>query len=234
LPLKNRVERIEKTFMDDDRHEPAAPARHDVVEVTDLATGHRVTAAVEDASDERWSLLFDLASAAPQDASVHWDDGEVGWQARARLESIEDTTARFRIASAGEWEPAPVRRSLRTPVDNSPMLVRVTESSALRAGQRIHVVCLDISDSGCRLSWPGRTPRVGDTVEVTWETNTWHHEDPEWIPAQIARIDALPFGAKHVGVRFDLSTPIDAVRVHRWSRRWLDHHHRRFLSRRRA
>lgn len=148
---------------------PSEPAQHDVVEVIDLRSGDSVTAEVEDASDGIWLLVFDLAASVPQAASVHWDDGDSGWQATAQLDRLDDTTARFAIASVADWEPAPVLRSRRTPVDNSPMLVRIIQSTALPNGRQVHAVCLDVSNSGCRASWPGPPPIVGDTVEIAWE-----------------------------------------------------------------
>jgi hypothetical protein len=212
----------------------SAPARYDVVEVIDLKSGSRVTAAVADTCDGRWSLVFDLAPAIPQAASVHWDDGDAGWQAKARLEHVEDTTAHFQIASPPEWEPAPVLRSLRTPVDNAPMLVRITESGTLPKDRRVHTICIDISDSGCRASWPGSPPAVGDTVEVAWEADSRNYLEPEWIPARIARITPRPFAGVHVGFTFDATNPAHAARVVAWHRTWLAEHRRSIRTRGRA
>ena len=218
--------------MSGDPQAPAAPSPHDVVEVTDVRSGHRVTAAVEEAQGATWLLSFDLAASVPEEASVHWDDGDVGWQANARLEDIEDTRARFRIASVKEWEPAPVRSSLRTPVDNSPMLVSVIESSSLPAGQRVHAVCLDISNSGCRLSWPAREPHVGDRLDVSWQTSSWHEAETDWIKGRVARVTRLPFGARHVGIQFDLTDPSTAAHVRRLSRLHSQAHRQRTRTRR--
>jgi hypothetical protein len=214
-------------------HRPAAPETHDAVEVIDVQTGHRVTAAVEDASGGTWQLLFDLAAAIPHDAALHWDDGDVGWQATAHLEHLEATTATYRVASSSDWQPSPVRRSLRTPVDNWPMLVRVSKSAALAEGRRVHAVCLDISDSGCRVSWPATPPLVGDAVAVTWETSHWGDREGEWFPARVARVTALPFGVKHVGLQFIITDSTHALHAHRWSSVWHQEHRRRSLARRR-
>ena len=220
--------------MNQDRVIPAAPAPHDAVEVTDRRTGYRVTAAVEVAGDDMWMLAFDLAATIPREATLQWDDGDTGWQAAAELARLDDTSARFRIAPASEWEPAPVRRSLRTPVENSPMLVRIVESTALPADRHVHTVCLDISDSGCRASWPGPVPLVGDAVELAWETQSWRSDEPaEWISARVARVLALPFGGKHVGFKFEIADAVQATRVRAWTRTWLQAHRQRALARHR-
>jgi len=211
---------------------PAAPAEEHVVEVVDRDTGYRVTAAVEAAEDSRYLLRFDLGVPIPLNAILHWDDGELGWQTRTRLERLDETGARWQIAPSNEWEPAPTRRSLRTAVDNAPMLVKIIESGSLRKNQRIHTVCLDISGSGCRASWPGAPPDVGDAVHVAWDVSN-HHDgsDPEWIPARVVRITPLPFGARHVGLRFEVTDSAQAARIHAWTHEWLQAHRRRTLGR---
>jgi PilZ domain len=210
---------------------PAAPCRDHVVEVIDPGTGYRVTAAVETADDQQHVLRFDGGVPFPLDAVVHWDDGELGWQTRTRLERLEETLARWQIAPRDEWEPAPARRSLRTAVGNAPILVRINESSSLRKDLRIHAVCLDVSDSGCRTTWPGQPPLVGDAVEVAWDVGDWYDaSDSQWIPARVARITALPFGARHVGLRFELTNSAQAARIRAWVHRWIQEHRRRALD----
>ena len=211
---------------------PAAPAQDHVVEVIDPHTGYRVTAAVEITNNHQHLLRFDLGAPIPLDAILHWDDGDLGWQTRTRLEPLDESHAKWQLPPSDEWEPAPTRRSLRTPVGNAPMLVRIIESSSLRKEQRIHTVCLDVSDSGCRTSWPGQPPLVGDTVEVAWEVDNRHDDsDPQWIQARVARITALPFGARHVGLRFEITEPAQSARVHAWAHHWLQEHRRRALDR---
>jgi hypothetical protein len=211
---------------------PEAPAQEHVVEVIDPDTGHRVTAAVESANEGQYLLRFDLGVPMPLNAILHWDDGERGWQTRTRLERLDETRARWQIAPSDEWEPAPTRRSLRTAVSNAPMLVAIVESGSLRKDQRIHTVCLDVSDSGCRTSWPGPPPLVGDAVQVAWDvSNGPDSKDPEWIQARVARITPLPFGARHVGLRFEIADSAQAARIHAWAHSWLEEHRRRTLHR---
>ncbi len=218
--------------MSEKQHVPAPPAPDEVVEVIDPHTGYRLTAAVETADSHQHVLRFDLGAPIPLEAILHWDDGDLGWQTRGRLELLEESLASWHIPPSNEWEPAPVRRSLRTPVGNAPMLVRIIESAGLREGQRIHVVCLDVSDSGCRASWPGQPPLEGDTVEVAWEVDNRHDaSDPQWIRARVARITALPFGARHVGLKFQIADSAQAARIRDWTHDWLQEHRRRALDR---
>jgi hypothetical protein len=215
---------------------PAAPAAGDVVEIVDRLSGVCVTAVVESATSElAYVLRFDRPLKAPDEAHVRWFDGDTAYQAISKLKALDDTSASCELAPSSEWEPAQVRRSLRAPVDNSPMLVKVVSSSVLAKGRRIHAVCLDISDSGCRASWPGRTPLVGDAVDVAWDVGDWQAEDePGWVSARVARIVALPFGARQVGFTFEIADSEQAARVRQWHQSWLHEHRQRLIDQRAA
>jgi hypothetical protein len=120
-------------------------------------------------------------------------------------------------------------------VDNAPLLVRILNSGALGKGRQVHALCLDISDSGCRASWPGRPPVVGDAVELTWELRDWHAEaEPGWVPALVVRIVPLPFGRQQVGLQFQIGDAIQAAHVRAWHRTWREEHRRRLLDNRAA
>ena len=215
---------------------PAPPAAGDVVEIVDRLSGTRITAVVEAAPDDRRYLLrFERAHKVPEEAHVRWFDGDTAYQAIAKLKPVDDTSSECELAPSDEWEEAQVRRSLRAPVDNSPMLVKMVSSSVLAKDRRIHAVCLDISDSGCRASWPGRTPLVGDAVDVAWEVGDWQAEDePGWVSARVARIVALPFGARQVGFTFEIADADQAARVRTWHQAWLHEHRQRLLDQRAA
>jgi hypothetical protein len=115
------------------------------------------------------------------------------------------------------------------------MLVKIVNSTVLAKGRRVHAVCLDISDSGCRASWPGRTPLVGDAVDVAWDVGDWQgNEEPGWVSARVARIVALPFGARQVGFTFEIADAGQAARVRTWHQSWLHEHRQRILDQRAA
>ena len=204
--LNSRARTPIQAFVSENPITPAAPAAGDVVEIVDRLSGVRVTAVVESAIGGPYVLRYDRGSGIPDEAHVRWFDGDTAWQAISKLAALDDTSASCELAPSTEWEPAPVRRSLRAPVDNSPMLVKIVSSTVLAKGRRIHAVCLDISDSGCRASWPGRTPLVGDAVDVAWDVGDWQADDePGWVSARVARIVALPFGARQVGFTFEIA-----------------------------
>jgi hypothetical protein len=124
-----------------------------------------------------------------------------------------------------------VRQSLRAPVDNAPMLVRFGESGALGRSKQVHVVCLDISSSGCRASWPGMPPAIGDEVEIALDVGDWSSEtEPSWIPARVARVVPLPFGARQVGFQFAMTDPGQIAHVRAWHQAWLRRHRRRLVT----
>jgi len=192
----------------------------------------RVPATVESAEDDgHYVLRFARATVVPGEAPVRWHDGETAWQAVSQLERLDETRVNCQLAPAPEWEPAPVRQSLRAPVDNSPMLARIAESSVLAKGRSVHVVCLDISASGCRASWPGPAPGVGDTVEVAWDVGDWHaNTQPDWITARVVRIIPRPFGARQVGFRFEIADATQAARVRAFYQAWLHEHRQRLID----
>jgi hypothetical protein len=115
------------------------------------------------------------------------------------------------------------------------MLVRVVESTTLAKGRRVHAVCLDISASGCRASWPGSPPQVGDAVEVAWDVGDWHAQtQPSWVPARVARVIQLPFGSRQIGFKFEMADAAQAAHVRAWHQVWLDEHRRRLTGNRPA
>ena len=130
-----------------------------------------------------------------------------------------------------EWEPAPVRQSLRATVGNSPILVKIVDESRLAAPRTVHAVCLDISASGCRSTWPGQPPSAGDRVEIAWEVGSGYDVDePQWVSARVVRIIELPFGKRQIGFRFELAEEAHASRVREWHQTWLGEHRRRLVA----
>ena len=207
-------------------HIPTAPAPQDVVEIVDPLSRERVAATVESADDGHYVLRFDHATSVPGEAPVRWHDGETAWQAVSQFERLDETSVNCQLAPAPEWKPAPVRQSLRAPVDNSPMLVRVVESNVLAQGRRVHAVCLDISASGCRAGWPAPAPSVGDVVEVDWDMSEWQG-DTQPLRARVVRIIPRPFGARQVGLSFEIADATQAAHVRAWYQAWLQEHRER-------
>jgi hypothetical protein len=219
--------------MSDDRPDsvPAAPAARDVVEIVDEDSRVRVAATVESADDGRYVLRLERATSLPVEAPVRWYDGSTAWQAVSRLERLDETSVTCQLAPPPDWAPAPVRQSLRTAVDNAPILVRVVESTALANGRRVHAICVDISASGCRASWPGAAPLVGDLVEVAWDVADWEAEsEAGWIRARVVRIITRPFGARQVGLRFEIANATQAASIRGWYQAWLEEHRRRLAD----
>lgn len=228
--------------MDEIRHIPAAPTAGDVVEIVDGLSGASARAVVETVADAHYVLRFDGVAAVPAEARIRWYDGDTAWQAISRLERLDDTSASFELAPvrdwepaperralrAPHWEPAPMRQSLRAPVDNSPVLVEIVSSSVLAKECRVHALCLDISGSGCRAKWPGLAPLVGDSVNVAWDVGDWHADaEPGWVSARVARVSALPFGAREVAFTFEITDAAQSARVRAWHQAWLQEYRQR-------
>jgi hypothetical protein len=209
---------------------PAAPAARDVVEVVNQVTSARVSAIVESAEDGHYVLRFDRTASVPHLAPVRWYHGDTAWQAISRLERIDETSVNCRLAPAREWELSPRRQALRTPVDYAPLLVKIASSSVLTKGRLVHALCLDISDSGCRASWPGSMPLVGGAVELAWGGGKWRAEEGlAWVPARVARIIELPFGRRQLGFRFQFAHPMQLAHVRAWHETWLQEQRHRLV-----
>ena len=159
--------------MTDAVHTPAGPGAYDVVEIVDLRETPRLHAVVEVVQDPHLLLRLERAIAIPSRAPVRWFDGDTAWQAVSEIDQIDATSVNCLLAPQPEWEPAPVRQSLRAAVSNSPILVKkvVEESSFSTSRPPLHAVCLDISASGCRATWPGPPPAIGERVEIAWEVD---------------------------------------------------------------
>jgi hypothetical protein len=212
----------------DAQRTPAPPAAYDVVQIIDQLTATRVNAVVHSVDADRYVLHLERPGSVPDEAPVRWFDGETAWQAVSKLERIDETSVNWQLAPSPQWESAPVRRSLRAQVDNAPMLARIWGSEAPARGRLVHAVCLDVSASGCRVSWPGSTPSVGDRVELAWDVGDWHRElQPDWIPARVARILPMPFGTRQVGFRFEMTDAEQVSRVRAWYHTWLQEHRQR-------
>ena len=214
-------------------HTPAGPTAYDIVEIVDQREAPRLHAVVESVSEPHLLLRLERAVVIPARAPVRWFDGDTAWQAASHIEHIDATSVNCQLAPPPEWEPAPVRKSLRTAVNNSPILVKVVDDSRLARGRPWHAVCLDISASGCRATWPGPAPQIGDRVEIAWEVSeSYADEEPQWVSARVARIVEMPFGTRQIGFAFELADPSQTARVREWHQGWLREHRRRLTAKR--
>ena len=217
--------------MTDALQTPAGPCAYDVVEIIDRREVPRLHAIVEVAEAPHLLLRLERAVVIPAQAPVRWFDGDTAWQAVSGLEHVDETSVNCQLAPPSEWEPAPVRKSLRAPVSNSPILVRLVDENRLPSGRPWHAVCLDISASGCRATWPGQAPEVGDRVEIAWEVGEGYtDDDPHWISARVARIVKMPFGTRQIGFEFELADTAQTSRVREWHQTWLREHRRRLAT----
>ncbi|HET6171351.1 MAG TPA: PilZ domain-containing protein [Gaiellales bacterium] len=207
--------------MNETPHTPNGPDAFDVVEIIDRLSASRVSASVESANESNFILRLSREARIPEEAHLRWFDGASAWQAIAQLHRIDDARVSCELAPANEWEAAPARRSVRAPVENSPLLVKVVGSKVLARGRRVHAICVDISDTGCRANWPGGTPRIGDAVDVAWDADTVRTGWAGWVPARVSRIIPRPFGAHHVAFSFEVTDAAQAARVREWHQTWL-------------
>jgi hypothetical protein len=201
---------------------PSGPAAFDVVEIVDRLSASHVSATVESAHNRTFVLRLAHEARIPAEAHLRWFDGAGAWQAISQLQRIDDSRVSCELPPESEWEAAPARRSVRAPVDNSPLMVRITDSKVLARGRRVHAVCVDISDSGCRANWVGVTPRVGDAVDVSWNSEPSRAAWPGWVSARVARIIPRRFGAHHVSFSFEIADLEQAALVRDWHQAWLE------------
>ncbi len=214
--------------MNVDQPMPAPPGEYDVVQIIDQSTATRLNATVSSVDADQYVLHLEQPGSVPPEAPVRWFDGDIAWQAVSKLERIDERSVNCQLAPAPQWESAPVRQSLRAPVANAPMLALLSDAQGQSRGRLVHAVCVDVSASGCRVGWPGSTPRVGDRVELAWDVGDWHRElQPDWIPARVARIVPMPFGTRQVGFTFEMTDADQVSRVRAWYHSWLQEHRQR-------
>jgi hypothetical protein len=192
---------------------PTGPAEFDAVEIVDRLSASRMGAIVESADDGSFVLHLEHEARIPEEGFLRWFDGACAWQAIAQMKRLDESRVRCELAPSDEWQAAPARRSVRTRVENLPLLVRI-----LPGGRHVHTVCVEISDSGCRANWLGETPRVGDAVDITWELQPSRAGSPGRVAARVARIISRPFGAHHVCFAFEVADPKQAALVREWHR----------------
>ena len=214
-----------------DRPLDSEPRPGHLVEILDGSNRHISTAIVEATTDEACVLRLDAMHPIPEEARVRWFDGTGAWQAIVTLSPVPGTAERAALTPLSDWEQSGTRRAARAPVDKSPLLVRVIQSASIAKGRRIHAVCLDVSQTGCRASWPGRAPTIGDTCDLAWDLGDWDNDiPPGWVNARVMRIVNLPFGARQVGFQFTAENAEQSERIEGWHENWMQAYRVRLLS----
>ena len=196
---------------------------YDRVEIIDRLAAWRVHALVESTSGADCVLRLERASLVPEAAPLRWFDGTQAWRTTAYLEPIDATRVRCRLMPAERWEPTSARGSPRVRIGESRLLVRIVSSSTIPSGRRVHAECLDASATGCRATWPGQTPRVGDSVDLTWDIagQTRRARELGWIPGRVARVIPRSAGAYEVGFSFETTKSTQVARIRSWHQTWL-------------
>ena len=93
----------------------------------------------------------------------------------------------------------------------------------------MHAVCLDVSETGCRATWPDRIPRVGDAVNLTWDVGDRLPGTVEvgWVAARVVRVIAQASGAVQVCFDFETTTLAQVARIRACHQAWLQRHQQR-------
>jgi hypothetical protein len=211
--------------MDQDPLPGGGMKAHDRVEIIDQVSASRVRALVESATGEISVLRLEQAAHVPEAAPVRWFDGAKAWQATAHFEHLDASRVRCQLMPANTWKPASARRSQRVGVGESQLLVRIAWSSTIPAGRRARTECLEASATGCRATWSGQTPRVGDTVDLSWDSGGQSRGASElgWIAARVTRVIARAKGVNEVCFAFETTKSTQAARIQRWYQTWLQH-----------
>jgi hypothetical protein len=200
----------------------AAPGTDAVVEIVEAHSGARLTATCESMAGDHIVLVIHPATRVPRQASLRWDEGGTVRCATATLERIDELRVSCRIVPP--QSPAPTPRSQRAPIADSKLLVRIVSSGTVANGRRVHATCLDISETGCRSTWPGPTPRIGDAVDLTWDAGGARSRiELGWIRARVTRLVPLASGGWEVCFSFEITKATQAARIHSWYQGWLQH-----------
>ena len=210
--------------MSTDSRPAGAPALRDRVQIIEPTAAALIPASVESVSEQGFVLYLDQAARIPEEASVRWFDGKTAWHAIASLERIDAARVRCQIKPPHAWEGTRTRRSQRAGLDDSRLIVRIASSSVLTSGRRAHVVCIEASATGCRSTWTGAPPRVGDSVDLSWEHGADSRGAVElgWVAARVARTLTTRAGTQEVCFSFEATRSTQAARIRAWHQSWLE------------
>jgi hypothetical protein len=209
------------------QHKPrihGSPRALEVVEIIGRLTATRVSGIIESAGNDVFRVRLEQPARVPLEAPVRWFDGATAWQAIAQLEQADPHCVTCRIVPPQTWEPTPRRRSTRVQL-NSQVLVRIVSSSVLPSGRRVHTACRDMSETGCRATWPGRPPCIGDALSLTWDIDGSRAAlELGWVAARVTRVIPQPSGASEICCEFAAPTATQAARIHAQHQIWLHNH----------
>jgi hypothetical protein len=118
---------------------------------------------------------------------------------------------RLEITQRVEWT-AVDRASARIHADRRAVQAEWEEERQLLRQRGL--IALDVSASGCRLSGIGTPPPAGTSVRLDISATTYG--EPQWLQADVMRVETSAFGRYLLGLRFNLDTPEDYARVLAW------------------
>jgi hypothetical protein len=155
------------------------------------------------------SLPGRIACHASSFALTRTDHEGVAWTAMCRGRVV--TPRRLEITERVVWT-AVDRSSARLSADRR--AVQAEWDEAGRLNRQRGLVAVDVSASGCRLSGLGTPPPAGALVRLDISTSTYG--EPQWLSAQVMRVESSAFGRYLLGLRFLLESDEDYARVLAW------------------
>ena len=183
------------------------PQVGDVIEMFSTASELLGSGVLESFADGSWTVCVDAGGLiTPEDGRVRCASETGVWHA---------SLSTAPVTRSGD------RRDSRAPAGRSPILVRTQGETQFTKGQRSRAVCLDFSESGCRTTWHGAPPFVGDHVQLAWgvEDTAERQAEATWVEAYVTRVLTMSFGVRQVAFAFK---PADLQQVRR-VRDWRDH-----------
>lgn len=126
-----------------------------------------------------------------------WDENGEAWEIDASVERASGLVGNVALRLLESWRPAVLRRAGRILLGRAPADL-VTIGGDGREVRRVHVLCLDLSTTGCRVAGTGQPPARGDPLRVAAETN----EVRVAVDARLVWTERAAFGGWHAGIQF--------------------------------
>jgi hypothetical protein len=109
------------------------------------------------------------------------------------------------------------RRSARRVPVNRVFMHAHGEDGSVAPSDAVKLVCLDVSEHGCRALSVGRVLTVGDVLRIVF-TPTMRGD--AGIRARVVRSEPAAGGRSEVAFTFDRLAPTDRLRIHEWHAWW--------------